>query len=81
MNANQILKEFPYKIYVGGPTNLWGDSFIKFKSDFYFKPPLVLHVLCLILINKAKKDQKKKKRENIKKRKDIEKKSFSPAMH
>ena len=22
MNANQILKEFPYKIYVGGPTNL-----------------------------------------------------------
>ena len=35
MNANQISKEFPYKIYVGGPTNLRGDSFIKFKSDFY----------------------------------------------
>ena len=39
-----------------------------------------MHVLCLILIKKAKKDKKKKKRENIKKRKEIEKKSFSPAV-
>ena len=33
---------------------------IKFKSIF-FKKPLVLHVLCLILIKKAKKTLKRKK--------------------
>ena len=84
MNPDQISREFTNKIYVGGPTNLWGDSSIKFKSDFYFKPPS----LARAVFNPKKKPIKKKKKKNKRniKKKEIGKKEFftccaSPAVH